>query len=95
MDVMCFRDLNKQLLRLFLVSYRLMITNRVDVYYVKLQGSVWGSLKCTTAMDQLNKIILPQDELTYKYKGDNNISIGVLGMVDDNLAISQVVQAQY
>ena len=56
---------------------------------VELQGSVWGSLKCTTAMDQLNKIILPQDELTYKYKGDPNTSIGVLGMVDDNLAIAQ------
>ena len=40
-------------------------------------------------MDQLNKIILPQDELTYKYKGDPNISIGVLGMVDDNLAINE------
>ena len=65
------------------------LTNRVAVSHVELQGSVWGSLKCTTAMDQLNKIILPQDELTYKYKGDNNISIGVLGMVDDNLAISQ------
>ena len=54
-----------------------------------MQGSVWSSLKCTTAMDQLNQLILPQEELTYKYKGDPNISIGVMGMVDDNIAIAQ------
>jgi hypothetical protein len=54
-----------------------------------MQGSVWGSLKCTTSMDQLNKIILPQKELTYNYKEDENIEIGVLGMVDDNLSISK------
>jgi hypothetical protein len=65
------------------------LTQRMDVSKVELQGSVWGSLKCTTAMDQLNKIILPQNELTYKYKGDPNIQIGVMGMVDDNLAITK------
>ena len=32
--------------------------------------------------------MLPQDQLTYKYKGDSGISIGVLGMVDDTLAIA-------
>ena len=64
------------------------LTDRISVKNVELQGSVWGSLKCTASMDQLNKIILPQDELTYKYKGDPDISIGVLGMVDDNLAIA-------
>ena len=40
-------------------------------------------------MDRLNKIILPQDNLTYNYKGDPNIKLGVLGMVDDNLAITK------
>jgi hypothetical protein len=35
-------------------------------------------------MDTLNKIILPQSHMTCKYKGDQNIE---LGMVDDNLAI--------
>ena len=48
-----------------------------------------GGLKCTTLMDTMNKIMLPQDNLTYKYKGDQSIKIGVLGMVDDNIAISQ------
>ena len=40
-------------------------------------------------MYQLNQLILPQEELTYKYKGDPTISIGVMGMVDDNIAIAQ------
>ena len=65
------------------------LTRRIGVSKVELQGSVWSSLKCTSAMDQLNKIILPQQELTYKYKGDTNIQIGVLGMIDDNLAITK------
>ena len=40
-------------------------------------------------MDMLNKNILEQKDLTYKYRGDPDIEIGVLGMVDDNLAISK------
>ena len=55
---------------------------------VEFQGSIWASLKSTTLMDTLNKIILPQEHLTYKYKGDPEIEIGVLGMVDENLAIA-------
>ena len=65
------------------------ITKRINVTNVELQGSVWGSLKCTSSMDTLNQILLPQDQLTYKYKGDNNTSIGVLGMVDDTLAFAE------
>ena len=40
-------------------------------------------------MDRLNMIILPQDNLIYNYKGDPHIKLGVLGMVDDNLAIAK------
>ena len=65
------------------------LTKRIHVKDVELQGSVWGSLKCTTLLDTLNKNILPQSHLTYKYKGDPNVEIGVLGMVDDNMAISK------
>ena len=54
---------------------------------VELQGLIWGSLKCTTLMDTLNRIILPQEHLIYNSKGDPKVEIGVLGMVDDNLAI--------
>ena len=64
------------------------ISRRVVVNNVEMQGSVWASLKCTTSMDTLNKTILEQDHLTYKYRGDPNIKIGVMGMVDDNLSIS-------
>ena len=49
------------------------LTKRVIVKDVEIQGSVWGSLKCTTTLDQLNKTILKQDKLIYKYKGDENI----------------------
>ena len=65
------------------------LTKRINVKNVEIQGSVWGSMKCTTLMDQLNKTILTQDNLTYKYKGDDNIQIGVLGMIDDTLSISK------
>ena len=65
------------------------ITERVPVKSVEMQRSVWGSLKCTASMDILNKNILEQKDLTYKFRGDPDIEIGVLGMVDDNLAISK------
>ena len=64
-------------------------STRVAVHNVEMQGSVWGSLKCTASMDTLNRIILEHKELTYKYRSDPNIEIGVLGMVDDNLCISK------
>ena len=65
------------------------ISKRVVVNNVEMQGSVWGSLKCTNSMDTLNKTILEQDHLTYKYRSDPNIQIGVMVMVDDNLSISK------
>ena len=65
------------------------ISKRIVVNNVEMQGSVWGSLKCTNSMDTLNKTMLKQDHLTYKYRSDPGIKIGVMGMVDDNLSISQ------
>ena len=56
---------------------------------VELQGSVWGSLKCTVSMDKVNKVMLADADLSYKYRGDSNIKLGVLGMIDDTLAISK------
>ena len=35
----------------------------------------------------MNQYMLKHDELKYQYKGDNNIDIGVFGMVDDTIAI--------
>ena len=40
-------------------------------------------------MDTMNKTMLPQDNLTYNYKSDPMVKIGVLGMVDDNIGISK------
>ena len=40
-------------------------------------------------MDIINRTILQQKDLTYKYRSDPDIPIGVLGMVDDNLCISE------
>ena len=64
------------------------LTMRINVKDVVMQGSVWGSLKCTTNMDKLNKLTLSDKQLQYKYIGDPNIPIGVLGMVDDTLGVS-------
>ena len=65
------------------------LTMRVSVRDIVMQGSVWGSLKCSTSMDRLNKMALSDVTLQYKYKGDPSIPIGVLGFVDDTLGVSE------
>ena len=65
------------------------LSARVSVKDVIMQGTVWGSLKCTSSMDTMNKIALSEEDLQYKYKGDPNIPVGILGMVDDTLSISE------
>ena len=43
------------------------LTKRIKIPKKLLQSSVWGSLKCTAAMDLLNEIILPKrDNLQIK-----------------------------
>ena len=63
------------------------LTMRVSVRDIVMQGSVWGSLKCTTSMDRLNKVALSDKSLQYKW--DPNFPIGVLGFVDDTLGVSE------
>jgi hypothetical protein len=65
------------------------LSKRFPVHNVVMQGSVWGGLKCTSQMDKLNKIMKASDSLMYKYRGDPTIPIGVLGLVDDTLGISE------
>ena len=65
------------------------LTRRVNAQDVELQGSVWSSLKCTSMMDTLNKIVMTDEDLQYHYKGDKDVPIGVRGMVDDTLGISK------
>ena len=55
---------------------------------IEIQGSVWAGLKCTTMMDTLNRNVMSDISLQNLYKEDSNIPIGVRGMVDDTLGIS-------
>ena len=64
------------------------LSERRSVKDVEIQGSVWAGLKCTTMMDTLNKKVMSDKNLQYFYKGDQNIPIGVRGMVDDTIGIS-------
>ena len=65
------------------------LTKRIKIKDIIMQGTVWSSLKCTTTMDKLNKIMMKNPRLQYFYKQDPNIPIGVMGMVDDILSISK------
>ena len=44
------------------------ITTRRLIKNVVMQGTIWGSLFCTTTMDKLGRKIYENDELIYKYK---------------------------
>ena len=44
-------------------------------------------------MDALNKTAMTDKNLQYYYKEDPNITIGVLGFVDDTLGVSQCSSA--
>ena len=65
------------------------VSTRFPVKNVVMQGSVWGGLKFTSQLDTLNKIMKSKDTLLYKYRGDPTITIGVLGIVDDTLGVSE------
>ena len=52
-----------------------------------MQGTVWGSLMCTTSMDKLGKIAYSMQDSLYKYKG---VPVPPLGMVDDIINVSTV-----
>ena len=63
------------------------ITSRKNISNCVMQGTVWGSLFCTTTMDKLGKMIYKNDDLLYKYK--NQVDIPSLGMVDDIMSIQK------
>ena len=52
-----------------------------------MQGTVRGSIFCTTTMDKLGKLVYANEELQYKYKGE--VDTPCLGMVDDILSIQK------
>ena len=55
-----------------------------------MQGTVWGSLCCTSTIDQLGKLAYSNPDALYKYKG---VPIPPLGMVDDILTVTNVTKA--
>ena len=52
-----------------------------------MQGSVWGSLFCTSTMDKLGQIVYEDENLIYRYKGV--VAVPSICMVDDILAIQK------
>ena len=48
-----------------------------------------GKLKMHIVMDRLNQIAISDESLQYNFKGDLTIPIGILGMVDDILSVSE------
>ena len=63
------------------------LTKRISINDVIMQGTVWGSLFCTSTMDMLGKEAYKQPEQLYKYHG---VPIPPLGMVDDIICVSSV-----
>jgi len=60
-------------------------TRRTVISDVIMQGTVWGSLMCTSTMDKLGKLAYNMPQNLYKYKG---VPIPPLGMVDDVISVS-------
>ena len=53
------------------------ITERISIENVIMQGTVFGSIICTSVMDKLAKLFYQDKSLTYKYKGV--VDVPVLG----------------
>ena len=63
------------------------ITRRTNISDIVMQGTVWGSLMCTSTMDNLGKEAYSQPDILYNYKG---VEIPPLGMVDDIISVTSV-----
>ena len=63
------------------------MTRRVTIPNIIMQGTVWGSLKCTAKMDKLAKLAYNDESLLYKYRG--KVSVPPLQMFDDILTVQK------
>ena len=63
------------------------VSKRVEINNVVMQGTVWGSLLCTSSMEKLGKFFYDNDHLLYKYKG--KVGVPCLGMIDDLLCVQK------
>ena len=62
------------------------MTERVNITNLIMQGTVFGSLICTSVIDKLSKILYSDSKLLYKYRGE--VEVPILGMVDDVLNLA-------
>ena len=81
--------INNDYLNLLYIAVKInnQLSSRISVKDVVMPGSVWGSLKCTTNMDTMNKTAMSDDTLQYYYCNDPNIPIEVSGMMGDTLGV--------
>ena len=63
------------------------LTERQSIENVIMQGTVWGSLFCTSTVDKLAKRAYQDPTLLYKYKGE--VDVPPLQMVDDILTVQK------
>ena len=63
------------------------LSERIDIHNVVMQGSVWGSIMCTTTMDKLGQVAYENPELLYMYKGV--VAVPPICMVDDILSLQK------
>ena len=63
------------------------ITERIILNNTIMQGSVWGSLLCTSTIDMLGKQCYKTPEELYMYTG---VAIPPFGMVDDIISVTNV-----
>ena len=63
------------------------VSKRTSIRNSVMQGSVWGSLFCTTTMDKLGALAYEDESLLYRYKGI--VAVPPICMVDDILSIQK------
>ena len=63
------------------------LSRRIYIQNIVMQGSVWGSLFCTTTMDKLGQISYKDENMIYKYKG--LVAVPSICMVDDIMSIQK------
>ena len=57
------------------------ITKRISIRNIVMQGTVWGSILCTSTMGKLGKLKYNNKEMLYTYK--ETVGVPALAMVDD------------
>ena len=67
------------------------ISHRIDIKNIVMQGSVWGSLFCTTTMDKLGQFAYEHPDLLYMYKG--LVAVPPICMVDDIMSLQKCSEA--